>query len=307
METIDLFKALSEEVRLRILRSVSAAELSVAELVRILGLPQSTVSRHLKPLRDAGLVETRREATSVYYKKGTAFRDPALAQLLNERLDRLPRSLEDLASVRRVMESRRQRSRKFFDHVAGSYGIQTEPGGGWQGLAAALAVGFINKEVADLGCGEGDLAMLLAPFAKRVVAVDQSPVMLQHVRDRAKRAGLDHVVDFVEGDVESVPLENESVHAVFLSQTLHHAADPVAAVFEAARILDKNGQLIILDLLKHNEVWVREEWADQWLGFELEELCKWMIKAGIRPVVQQILAGSTSELSVLFVVGYKDV
>lgn len=306
METIDLFKALSDEVRLRILRSVSAAELSVAELVSVLGLPQSTVSRHLKPLRDADLVETRREGTSVYYRTGNAFQDASLARLLAERLEQLPQSAEDLASVHRVMDLRRQRSREFFDRIAGSYGTLTQPGGGWQGLAAGLAAGFVGQDVADLGSGEGDLTMMLAPFARKVVAVDQSPEMIRHVRDRARQAGLDNVVDVAEGELESVPLDDGSMQAVFLSQTLHHAADPSAAIREAARVLKKNGQLIVLDLLKHNEEWVREQWADQWLGFEVKEVGEWMATAGIDPVVQKVLAGSTPELSVLLVVGRKE-
>lgn len=305
METIDLFKALSDEVRLRILRSVSAAELSVAELVSVLGLPQSTVSRHLKPLRDADLVETRREGTSVYYRTGPAFKDPSLAKLLDERLEKLPQSAEDLTSVHRVMDLRRQRSRDFFDRIAGSYGTLTQPGGGWQGLAAALAAGFKGQDVADLGSGEGDLTMMLAPFVRRVVAVDQSPEMLRHVRERSVKAGLEDTVDLAEGDIESVPLDDESMQAVFLSQTLHHAADPSAAIQEVGRVLKKQGQLILLDLLKHNEEWVREQWADQWLGFEVDEVCEWMRKAGLETVRHELLVGSIPELSVLLIVGRK--
>lgn len=299
MQTLDLFKALSDEVRLRILKAISVAELSVAELVSVLGLPQSTVSRHLKPLRDADLVETRREGTSSYYRTGPALSDPALARLLQERLDALPQSAEDVASVRRVMEMRRARSRDFFDRIAGSYGTLTQPGGGWQSLAAAFAVGFEGQVVADLGAGEGAVTLLVARFARKVIAVDSSPLMLAQLRESARRAGLGERVEAAEGDLEHLPIEVAGVDAAILSQTLHHAAHPPAAVREAARILKPGGLLLVLDLLSHTQEWVREQWADQWLGFAPEELRSWIEAAGLTPGVADILPGSTPELSVL--------
>ena len=146
---LELFKALSDDNRLRILRAVSSAELSVGELMGVLGMPQSTVSRHLKPLREAGLVEGRREGTSVYYHRGPVFRDRVFSDWLGVRLEGVDRVAEDAASVRRVMDARRERSREFFDRIAGSYGTLTEPGGGWGALAAGMAVGFLGRDVAD--------------------------------------------------------------------------------------------------------------------------------------------------------------
>jgi ArsR family transcriptional regulator len=149
-----LFKALSDESRLRILRAVGSAELSVAELVGVLGVPQSTVSRHLKPLRDAGLVEARREGTSAFYHWGQVFQDRVFSDWLGVRLRGVARAAEDAASVRRVLDARRARSREFFDRIAGSYGALTEPGGGWRALASGLAVGFLGRDVADLGAAD---------------------------------------------------------------------------------------------------------------------------------------------------------
>ena len=96
---LDMFRALADEVRLRILGSLLVAELSVAELVEVLGLPQSTVSRHLKPLREAGLAETRREGTSVYYRRGALVEEADLAALLDHRLGQLPTAVRDAAAV----------------------------------------------------------------------------------------------------------------------------------------------------------------------------------------------------------------
>jgi ubiquinone/menaquinone biosynthesis C-methylase UbiE len=301
----DIFKALSDEVRLRIVRAVGTAELSVAELVSVLGLPQSTVSRHLKPLRDRELVESRRDGTSVYYRTGPALEQVHLTQLLEEQLDEVPHNAEDRASIRRVLDLRRQKSREFFEQIAGTYGMLAEPGGGWQVLAHALALGFEGRDVADLGAGEGHLTLLLSRFAKKVTAVDLSPKMLELIMASAKDMGTVESVRVAEGDLEQLPLDDESVDAAFLSQALHHAARPAVAISEAARILRPGGTLVVLDLLSHEQEWLREQWADQWLGFKEEQLQHWMDQAGLEPVCAEQIPGSMPELSVLLMMAKK--
>jgi len=150
-DILDIFKALADEGRLRILRSIDQAELSVAEIVQALEMPQSTVSRHLKPMREAGLVESRRDGTSVYYNRGPLFDDAAFAQILNVRLKEISVAHRDAAAVDRVLDLRRQVSRKFFDEIAGRYGTLTEPGGGWQALAAALAFRGKGDRIRPIG------------------------------------------------------------------------------------------------------------------------------------------------------------
>jgi ubiquinone/menaquinone biosynthesis C-methylase UbiE len=298
-DTIEIFRALADDVRLRLVRALMTAELSVAELVQVLGLPQSTVSRHLKPLRDCALVETRREGTSVYYRKGPALRESDLEQMLDRELPRLATAREDAQAVRRVLEQRRQRSHAFFEKMAGKYGELTQPGGGWSALAAGLAAGFTGREVVDMGAGEGELALLLARFARRVTAVDQSQAMLKEVRTRAEASGLGSVVQVCESDMESLPLADASADAVFLSQALHHAAQPESAVREAARILRPGGQVILLDLVKHDQDWVREQWADQWLGFGEQEVRDWMNAAGLKQVRTERLPAASDAFTVL--------
>jgi ArsR family transcriptional regulator len=265
---LEVFKALGDEARLRILRAVEIAELSVAEIVQALKMPQSSVSRHLKPLRDSGLLETRRDGTSVFYHRGPVFSDSSFAQMMSDKLAELPGASRDRAAVDRVLEQRRKASTTFFDEIAGRYGSLTQPGGGWQAMAAGLASGFAGRTVADIGCGEGDLTLLLARFAKRVTAVDLSAQMLRVVQERSKEAGVSRRVTVEKGDLEKLPLKAGSMDAVFVSQVLHHAARPAAALGEAARILKRGGRLVLLDLAKHDQEWTRDEWADQWLGFD---------------------------------------
>ncbi|MBT8042518.1 MAG: metalloregulator ArsR/SmtB family transcription factor [Pontiella sp.] len=304
-DILDIFKALADEGRLRILRSIDQAELSVAELVQALEMPQSTVSRHLKPMREAGLVSSRRDGTSVYYNRGDLFRDAAFAQILNDRLKEIPVANRDAAAVERVLDLRRRKSREFFDEIAGRYGSLTEPGGGWQALAAGLAAGFSGQTVADLGCGEGALALLLARFADKVVAYDQSEKMLKLVSEKATEQNVVQHLDLRVGNLESLDMSGEAFDAVFLSQSLHHTSNPEDVVRLAAEGLKPGGRLIILDLVRHEHEWAREEWADQWLGFDPLEIREWLGQAGIEPQVIDSLPGSTPDLSVLIVAGTK--
>ncbi len=305
-DILDIFKALADEGRLRILRSIDQAELSVAELVQALEMPQSTVSRHLKPMREAGLVESRRDGTSVYYNRGSLFRDAAFTQILNERLKEIPVAHRDAAAVERVLELRRNLSRKFFDEIAGRYGTLTEPGGGWQALAAGLAAGFAGKSVADLGCGEGHLVLLLARFSKQVIAFDQSEKMLNFVEEKAVEQGVDARIELRVGSWELLNIDDAELDAVFLSQALHHTSNPEEVIRAASAGLKRGGQLIILDLVRHEHEWTREQWADQWLGFDLLEIGEWLKNAGLDPVALDSLPGATPDLSVLMAIGVKE-
>ena len=303
--SLTLFKALGDECRLRILRAVSQAELSVAELVKVLGLPQSTVSRHLKPLRDSDLLESRRDGTSVFYHRGPSFSDPELGLVIDRALTGIPGAQEDRASVSRMLQQRTSRNRDFFDEVAGRYGSLTEPGGGWQAVSSALAIGFRGQNVADIGSGEGALTLSLARFCRQVVAVDVSPRMLMTLEAKAEEAGLSDRVRTVEGELERLPLEASEMDAVFLSQSLHHASQPEVAICEAARVLKPGGLLVVLDLVAHEQEWVREQYADLWLGFEPDRLTKYFTNSGLEPLEGCRLPGATPELPVLFLTALK--
>ncbi len=302
---VERLKALADEVRLRIIRAVSASELSVAELVQVLELPQSTVSRHLKVLRDVKLVETRRDGTYIYYRRGSALADPLLAQFVDEQLRSLDGGELDSEAVMRVIGMRSRRSREFFDQVAGKYGELSQPGGGWSALAGAMAVGFAGCDIADLGAGEGDLTLLLARFARSVMAVDASSEMLKHVGARLNREQHAARVELVLGELEELPMSNESVDAVFLSQALHHVGQPAVAIREAARILRSGGWLIVLDLQQHDQEWMREQWADVWLGFDPDQVEQWIVQAGLNPRCREALVGGGTAINVLMMVARK--
>lgn len=299
------FKALADSLRLRVLRVLAISELSVAELVQVLGVPQSTVSRHLKPLRDAQLVETRRDGTHVFYRLGSKMLSPVWESFMDQQFEDVVMLQEDRASVRRVLDERARQSIDFFNRMAGSYETLTEPGGGWNVLAATLASCFTGKDVVDLGAGEGKLSLILARYAASVTSVDISPRMLELIRMKAAEASCQKVLKTVEADIENVPLPDGASDVVFLSQTLHHAGSPKSAILEAARLLRPGGKFILLELDRHDQEWLREEWADQWLGFEMSDLESWVGQAGLCVVHAERQSGATPGIAVISLIAEK--
>src|SRR5258708_4076611 len=143
--------------------------------------------------------------------------------------------------------------------------------------------------IADLGAGEGLLSELLARRAKKVIAVDNSEKMVAFGANKAKKNGLKNL-EFRLGDLENPPIEANSVDLVILSQALHHAADPAKAIASTHKILKPGGQLLMLDLLKHNFEKARELYGDRWLGFAESDLHRWLEDAGFKKIEISIVA-----------------
>jgi ubiquinone/menaquinone biosynthesis C-methylase UbiE len=142
--------------------------------------------------------------------------------------------------------------------------------------------------IADLGAGEGSFALLLAERATRVIAVDSSAKMIEVGRELALRHGVGNV-EFRQGDMEELPIDDAAVDLVFFSQSLHHALHPDRAIREAHRILVPNGRIVILDLVKHRFEEARELYADEWLGFSESEIEAMLEKAGFKEVQTSIV------------------
>ena len=293
-------------MRLRMLRALQEAELSVSELVDVFEAPQSTMSRHLRGLREVHFVESRKDGRIVYYRLGEAGTHGPWASLLETALEDLPDSERDESAVRTVLKKRRVKGKTFFDRMAGEYSRLAEPGGGWQALATGLAVGFAGQDVADLGAGEGELSILLAKCDARVTAVDQSVEMLDELKRRAGEAHCSRRIRRLQGELEKLPLKEASVDVAFMSQSLHHTAQPERALTEATRILRPGGRLVLLDLNRHQQEWMREEWADQWLGFDPALVRTWMSAAGLSDIRDQTLPAGAGEVSILFVTAVKN-
>lgn len=269
-------KLLADPTRLRILRLLDGESLSVADLQELLGMGQSRISTQLSQLKAGGLVEDERSGKNNIYR---SVMPPELAALARDARAELPEATKDDTALRHLLRKRQDRTRAYFDELAGRFGKDYVPGRSWKGLAEALLKVMTPGVVADLGAGEGTLSQLLAQRAERVIAVDLSEKMVEFGTTLAARHGLDNL-EYRLGDLENPPLDPESVDMVMLSQALHHAASPQRALDAARRSLRSGGRLVVLDLLQHQFEEARELYADLWLGFGEAELAAMLEKAG---------------------------
>lgn len=273
-------KLLTDPTRLRILLLLEAEALSVADLQELLGMGQSRISTQLSQLKGGGLVRDERSGKHNFYRSEMA---AALASLAREAAKELPEVAKDAAALRHLQRKRRDKTRAYFDELAGRFGKDYVPGRSWKGLAEALLKVTNRGVVADLGAGEGTLAQMLARQADRVIAVDLSPKMVEFGRELALKHELPNL-EYRLGDIEEPPLDDASVDLAFLSQALHHAGSPQKALEQAFRIVKPGGQLVVLDLLQHSFEEARELYADVWLGFGEGELAAMLEKAGFSEI-----------------------
>ena len=276
-------KVVADPNRLRILLLLKSEELSVAELQEILAMGQSTISTHLAQLKQAGLVEDRRTGKSSLYRPTAPAGGSLLDEILANAEKELPEFAADQAAMRRVLKKRQDKTRAFFDSVAGRLGKDYVPGKSWKSVAEALLRLVPPMVIADLGAGEGSSALLLAQRAARVIAVDSSAKMIEVGRELALRHGVKNI-DYRLGDLEEVPIGSGEVDLVFFSQSLHHALHPERALAEAARILVPGGRIVILDLIRHRFEEARELYADEWLGFSEAEMESMLERAGFAKI-----------------------
>jgi len=301
-DPVSVFGLLADETRLRILRALMPGPLTVGELTEVLAVPQSTVSRHLGALRRGELVTDRRDGTYIWYSVADLLRgDEAFFPAVRDALACLPQAEADSARLQAVLEARKARTRDFFDALAGSYHQLARPGGGAEGLALAMLMALPPCTVADLGSGQGEIALRLARLGHRVMAVDSAPAMIRRLEERAAAEGLQNVEAHV-GDVEALPLPAACCDLALLSQTLHHAHRPQLVLAEAARITRPGGRVVVIDLLHHEQEWVRERLGDLWLGFDPAALRRWLEEAGLTGIVAEV-AEVEGGLPVVGVVG----
>jgi ubiquinone/menaquinone biosynthesis C-methylase UbiE len=277
-------RVLGDINRLRMLLLLSREELSVAELQEILGLGQSSISTHLAQLKHAGLVEDRRTGKNIWYQsKADGEVLPGLLETLQQAPGEIPEAAYDQAALDLVLRKRQDKTRAFFDDMAGRLGREYVPGRSWKSMAEALLLMLPPMVIADLGAGEGAFSLLLAQRAQQVIAVDNSDKMVELGTQLAKKQGV-AALEYRKGDLEAVPIVDSAVDMALFSQSLHHALHPERAIAEAWRILKPGGRITILDLVQHRFTEARELYADVWLGFSEVELESLLSKSGFQNV-----------------------
>jgi len=324
-----LFKAMADLTRQRLLRVLSTHELSVSELVEVLDQPQSTISRHLKVLRESGLLADRRSGTTVRYATlppnpvdgGERVRrpngsvngrpGPANVAALRDRLLHWAAQgeLDEAARHRLERVVRRQRSRDsdFFEVVGARWDqLRIEAFGKAFHFEALTALLPAEWTVADIGAGTGYMLGILSTRFKKVIAVDPAEAMLEaaHARPEVKTAGN---VEFRQGALADLPIDSGEVDLVLASLVLHHVAEPAEALAELKRCLRVGGRMLIIEQALHSGTAFHERMGDLWWGFPPDTLSEWVRGAGfsdvtVRPLTSARPAGGcTTDAPPLFV------
>ncbi len=272
------------------MRLLGQEELSVAELQEILEMGQSRISSHLGLLRRNGLVADRKDGKRTYYalQVDSSPRSELIRMAISSDSDEEFWE-SDQSALTRIVDHRRRESEKYFDEVAERLGKNYVPGRTWEAIGHFLFRLVPAITIVDLGAGEGMISQLLAERAKKVICVDSSKSMVRLGTDLAKRKGLANL-EYKLGDIEKVPLAAKSVDLALMSQSLHHAQKPEVALAEAFRVLKPGGQLIVIDLKKHQFEKARELYGDHWLGFGQNELYRMIGDAGFRGAKVEVVA-----------------
>lgn len=288
---LTIFRALADPTRLRILTLLRQMELSVGELAEVLRQSQPRVSRHVKILAEAGLLERYKEGAWVFLRIGRGDRaTPAFAALDAWSVDASPSDIERLAAVRA-------------ERVAAAEAYFTAHADVWDRLRTlhvadeevetAIAQALGDKPVGrllDIGTGTGRMIELLGPTANDALGIDRSVDMLRVARAKIEAAGLPSA-QVRQADMYALPVADGGVDTVILHQVLHYAHEPAQAIREAARVLAPRGRLLIVDFAPHDREELREQHAHVRLGFEDELVCGWLEAAGLKPRVVDHLTG----------------
>jgi ArsR family transcriptional regulator len=282
LPVLDSLGAIADVTRGRLLLLLEPGEMTVSELCLAVELPQSTVSRHLKVLVEGGWVIVRPEGTSRFYSLNPGLSTEArdLWGVVRRPLASTAIAAADSARREAVLAARRSRARDFFRSVAGRWdALRGELFGSTSDILALLSLLDPGLRVGDLGCGTGRVSELLAPLVQRIVAVDASEEMLAMARKRL--GGLPNV-EVRHGELESLPIADESLDAALLFFVLGYVAEPARVLAECRRVIAPRGRVVIVDLLPHARPEYRSELGQVWLGFSHEQLARWASQAGFK-------------------------
>ena len=281
-----LFHSLSDASRLRLLRLLRRQELNVQELVRITGLSQPRVSRHLAVLRDQGWLRQRREGTWNWYRAVDPGEFPFGAEFFGQAVataDRVAEAGDDDRTLDGVLADRQRRSDDFFTGLAERWDrIRAEYDHPEISLGTVAALVDPGLRVLDIGTGTGAMLPVLGHAAGTVVALDNSAAMLARARTLCRTEGLAGVT-LCNGTVEALPFVDGAFDACHSAMALHHVSDPAAAVREMARVVRPGGRVMITAFGSHREEWMRDELAHRWLGFARDEIEGMLREAGVAP------------------------
>lgn len=302
---VAMLRAAGDPTRLRLLLLLRQAELTVSELIEIIGQSQPRVSRHLKLLCSAGLIARFKEGSWVFYRAADEGRGATLGAALAELLPGSPEA--DLKRLSAVREKRAAAATAYFKANASEWGRIRSLHAPEREVEAAILRLVADRPIdtlLDAGTGTGRMLELLAPHAKRAVGVDSSPEMLAIARDMLLRHTLPHAQVRL-ADTYRLPFEAGGTatgfDVVVFHQVLHYLDDPAAAVAEAARVLKRGGRLLIADFAPHDLEFLRDDYAHRRLGFSDKEVQGWFQAAGLKLTAAEAIAPDTDSKEQLIV------
>jgi ArsR family transcriptional regulator len=293
---LEIFRALADPTRLRIVALLRAMELSVGELAQVLGQSQPRVSRHVKILVDAGLAERRKEGSWVFLSLGDPVRMRPLLNAIDGWSDQSADhwTKADIARLAAVRADRQAAAERYFsahadqwDAIRSLHVAESDVEKAMQSVLGQEAIG----RLIDIGTGTGRMLELFAPDAKSAIGIDRSPEMLRLARAKLSEAGLENA-ELRQGDMYALSLLDCSADTVIVHQVLHYAQQPAAAIAEGARLLGAGGRLLIVDFAAHGREDLRLQDAHSRLGFADEQIAAWFAAANLEGGLVGQLEGS---------------
>ncbi|PSC05077.1 ArsR family transcriptional regulator [Alsobacter soli] len=296
-DLVGFLRAAGEDTRLRVLALLADGELNVSDLTDILAQSQPRISRHLKLMVEAGLIERNREGAWAFFRIAGRTAAGALARSLVERLDPTdPVIAADKARLAAVRGARGEAAQAYFNRHAVEWDRIRSLHVSDAEVEAAVLAAVGDKPIRsllDLGTGTGRMLALLAPKAARAVGVDSNHAMLAVARANMELAGV-RGVELRQGDIYAPPVERGAFDVVVVHQVLHFLEDPPRALREAAATLSPGGRLIVVDFAPHGLEFLREAHAHRRLGFAREQIEGWLAEAGLEPASYRELAAPGS-------------
>lgn len=284
-----LLKAAGDRLRLDILRLMARDSFGVLELCQLLDCKQSGMSHHLKVLAQAGLLTSRREGNSIFYRRAYLAPDHSLSTLQQQLFATLDAQPLPDTLARRLQQIRRERgraSRDFFVHNADKFRAQQDLIASYPVYAEQVSQLLANTPLPgqslalEVGPGEGEFLAQLANRFERVLALDNAANMLEKARALVLDQGLDNI-ELVLDDTRRLVREPWRADCVIVNMVLHHTPSPAAIFQDLSAALKPGGALLITDLCRHEQSWAREACGDLWQGFEPEDLSRWALDAGL--------------------------
>lgn len=275
MELIKCFKALSDKTRLRLLVVLQKYELNVNEIVMVVDMIQSGVSRHLKILMESGLLTSRRDGSFIYYFAAKNDMVKIFLSLVDQNHDKEGLHSTDLTTAREMIQIRQNKTKRFFKIVAPQWDSLKKDVLGDLDLNSMIQekVSF-HGNISDLGCGTGELMEILADkVSRKLIGIDSSPEMLAQARMRLLK---NKKAELRLGELERLPMKNREIDTAIMNMVLHHISQPELPIIEVYRVLKPGGIFILSDFEKHDNEKIKEIMGGSWFGFESRKIKTWL-------------------------------